>query len=75
MNRSIKFAGFLISHSGIKPDPEKMEAITAFPVPKDKTALRGFLGLCNQLGSFHPDIAHMSTELRPLTSSTAAFLC
>ena len=31
--QSVSFAGFIISADGIKPDPEKIRAITDFPVP------------------------------------------
>ena len=70
----VKFAGHVVSSSGIEPDPDTVAAIANFPCPKDKTELRRFLGLANQLGAFNPDIAHMSSNLRPLTSSKAAFL-
>ena len=69
----MKFAGHLVSAEGVRPDPGTVAAIAQFPKPKDKTELRRFLGLANQLGSFHPDIAHLSANLRPLTSSTVKF--
>jgi len=53
----VKFAGHLISSAGIRPDPEKIESISAFPVPKCVSDLRSFLGMANQLGAFLPDLA------------------
>lgn len=73
VDTQVKFAGFIISKDGTRPDPDKVKAIAEFKPPKDKTGLRSFLGLANQLGAFYPDIAHMSTALRPLTSKTMAF--
>ena len=69
----MKFAGHIVSAEGVRPDPGTVSAIAQFPRPKDKTELRRFLGLANQLGGFHPDIAHLSANLRPLTSSTVKF--
>ena len=36
--------------------------------------LRSFLGLANQLGSFLPDLAHMTTPLRELLKKDTAFV-
>ena len=74
VDSTVKFAGSIVSEEGVKPDPDKIKAIREFPTPQDRTTLRGFLGLANQLGNYHPDIAHMSTLLRPLTSTANAFV-
>ena len=70
----VKFAGHRIAKDGIRPDPDLVKSIPEYPAPKDKTQLRRFLGMANQFGAFAPDIAHMSSNLRPLTSSTKAFV-
>ena len=36
--------------------------------------LRGFIGLANQLGMFIPDLAHMTSPLRPLMKRDVAWL-
>jgi hypothetical protein len=64
--QKIGFAGYIISSTGIYPDPARTLAIRQFPVPKDLSSLRGFLGLANQLGHFLPDLAHMTVNLRLL---------
>jgi len=69
----VKFAGFIVSSSGIRPDPEKTTAIRDFPTPTDITSLRSFLGLANQLGHFVPDLAHASSVLRQLLKKDVAF--
>ena len=71
---SIPFAGYIISSSGVKPDPAKIEALSAFPTPTDLTQLRGFLGLANQLGFFVPDLAHMTAPLRQLLKKEVAYV-
>ena len=70
----VKFAGFLVSGEGIKPDPERVQAIRKFPVPKSVTDVRSFLGLANQLGAFLPDLAQSTNRLRQLLTKKSAFL-
>jgi hypothetical protein len=64
--QKIGFAGYIISNKGVYPNPARTLAIRQFPVPKDLSSLRGFLGLANQLGHFLPDLAHMTVNLRLL---------
>ena len=64
----------MISSRGIKPDPNRIKALTQFPVTKDISGVRSFLGLANQLSGFVPNFAHMSVKLRELTSKKNAFL-
>ena len=40
---SIKFLGQVVDSSGIKPDPDKIKAITSMPQPTNLTELRRFL--------------------------------
>lgn len=70
----INFAGYIISDTGVEPDPNRLKAISEFPRPKDISELRGFLGLANQLGNFVPDLAHMSEILRQLLKKNNAYL-
>ena len=62
----IEFAGHIISDTGIKPGVKKFAAIRQFPTPTCIKDVRAFLGLANKLGSFIPDLAHMTSALRPL---------
>ena len=74
VGRTVKFAGNIISADGIKPDPEKVQAIKDFPVPTDLTSLRSFLGLANQLGFFIPDLAQATKALRQLLQKDVAYI-
>lgn len=63
---SLQFLGHRVSAEGISPLPERVEALRAFPVPKDKTSLQEFLGLLNYYHRFIPQAAHV---LQPLHAS------
>ena len=69
LGSKINFAGHIISADGIQPDEEKYAAISRFPQPKSPKDLRSFMGLAQQLASFVPDLAHMTSTLRPLSVS------
>ena len=64
----------MLSGEGVYADPRKVSAIIdmpvpAFidmPVPKNKVELQIFLGMCNYLGKFIPDLANVTAPLRCL---------
>ena len=49
--------GHVVSAHGVKPDPKKVEAITEYPMPKNKTELQRFLGTITYLGKFTPKLS------------------
>lgn len=73
VGRSVLFAGYVISDQGIAPDPSKVSSISKFPIPRNITDLRSFLGLTNQLGQFVPNLAHTSQPLRELLRKDVTF--
>jgi hypothetical protein len=58
--------GFVVGKRGVRPDPEKVEAIQTFARPLNHKQLRGFLGLLNFYGSMVPDLQRV---LRPLNQA------
>ena len=63
--QEVKFLGHLVSENGIKPLPERLEAIGKLPLPKTVTQLRSFLGTVNYCHRFIP---HASEILAPMSS-------
>ena len=46
-HKDVKYLGFVISGDGLLPNPEKLEAITEYPPPKNLQELRRFIGLAS----------------------------
>lgn len=60
---SVRFLEHVIDDNGVRPDPQKVEAICSMKPPEDVTGMKRFLGLANFLARFIP---HLSTECQPL---------
>ena len=50
--REIPLLGCIVVKHGVRPDPEKIKAITDWPVPVDVKGLRKFLGLAAYLHKY-----------------------
>ena len=70
---SVIFAGYKVSAKSVHPIKERTEAIKNFPAPTNKTELKSFLGLANQVGIFVPDLVHATTPMRALLKKNAAW--
>lgn len=57
----------------VQAGESKVKAISDFPVPTTRTDLRSFMGLVNQLGSFHSKVANASIPLRQLLCTRNEF--
>lgn len=71
--QEVKYLGHLISKDGIKPDPEKFSSILNFPIPKDITAVRSFLGLVGWYRRFIRNYAQIAEPLTNLTKKNIKF--
>ena len=41
----VKYLGFMVTSKGIKPNSDKVDAVLNYPVPRNVTQLRHFLGM------------------------------
>jgi len=64
--QEVKFLGHIFNKNGVKPDDEKVKAITNLPSPKCIKDLQRFLGMINYLGAYIPNLAAESTIMRDL---------
>ena len=51
---SVDFCGYQVSEVGWVVDDAKVSAIADFPIPANRTVLRSFMGLVNQVSEFTP---------------------
>ena len=82
---SVKFMGHLLTSQGLRPHPEKIQAILQMPEPKDVTALKRFLGMVTYLAlkrflgmvtylaKFMPHLSEMTELLRRLEDKNVEF--
>ncbi|KAG3232385.1 hypothetical protein PI124_g22530 [Phytophthora idaei] len=60
----IPVLGSYVSKNGVRADPEKIEAICAWPTPQDQNQLRQWLGLATYLHNYSKNFA---STVRPLS--------
>ena len=70
---SVEFAGHVINAKGVFPQGNKLQGIQDFPPPTNLTQLRSFIGMCNQLQSFSPNLANLVSPLLPLLKAGEQF--
>ena len=63
MCEEVKYLGHIISSEGVKTDPDNIEALTKWPVPKNQKDVRKFLGFA---GFYRRFIPHFSRIAKPL---------
>ena len=62
----LPFIGHLSTNEGLKPDPQKVEAICNMPKPEDVQDVQRFVNTVKYLSRFLEDLSDMSEPLRGL---------
>jgi hypothetical protein len=55
-----------VTIEGVKPDPQKVKAIKEFPIPKNTTNVKSFLGLAGYYPKFIPQFSNIAIPLNDL---------
>ena len=69
----IKFYGNYLTGEGLKPDPDKIAAITNMKPPQSLQELQTLLGMANYLGRFTKSLATITSPLRQLLKKDVPF--
>ncbi|UYV72451.1 hypothetical protein LAZ67_9003197 [Cordylochernes scorpioides] len=69
----IKILGHQVDQNGIRPDEEKIKAITEFPAPNNLQQVRSFLGLSSYYRRFIRNYADIARPLNALLSKGTKF--
>lgn len=64
LQKQCEFLGHIVTENGIKPNPNKIEKILSWPLPKTAKQIKGFLGLLGYYRKFIKDFAKLT---KPLT--------
>ena len=71
--KECKFFGMLYTPDGVKPSPDKVQAIKNLEPPKDKKELHTFRRMETYMGSFIPKLADHTAPLRDLLKENVDF--
>ena len=63
----VKYAGYILTNTGHKPDPSKVQAIVEMPPPKDVAGVRRFIGMTNYFAKYLSKLSQLSEPPRQLT--------
>ncbi|KAK7097613.1 hypothetical protein V1264_004561 [Littorina saxatilis] len=63
----IRHLGYLISEGTIRPDPEKLAAVTSWPKPTTVKGVKSFVGFAGFYRRFINDFASLAKPLNDLT--------
>lgn len=67
IKKRINYLGFIIDNGKLFPDNRNVEVINNFPIPKNKTDVKSFIGLCNFYRKFIKNFAQRAISLTNLT--------
>lgn len=71
--KKLTILGHMVDANGIYPDPDKVSAVSKFPVPKNITDVRSFLGLCSYYRRFIRNFADIAKPLHDLVKKDSKF--
>lgn len=74
LKKQLLYLGHIISKDGIAPDPQKIEVLKAYPVPKNADEVKRFVAFSNYYRRHIQNFAEIVKPLNSLTKKYAQFL-
>ena len=71
--KEIKFWGMIVSEDGVRPDPEKVDALENLSIPKNKEELKSFICMMQSNSDFISQFSQKIAPLRKLLKDDARF--
>ena len=65
--------GHVVSNEGVSVDAQKIEAVTNYPIPKNLTEIRSFLGLTGYYRIFVQNFSKIATPFTNLTRKVTRY--
>ena len=69
--KEVEYLGHIVSHEGVRVDPNKIKVMMDWSIPKTLNSLRGFLGLTGYYHKFVWNYGRIKTPLIALTKKDA----
>ena len=73
MQKSIKYFGHILDTTGLRPDPDKVEAILKAPPPHNREQLESCFGMVQYYGRHVPELSTISGLLNELRRKNVLF--
>ena len=73
MRHEVVYLGHIISEFGVKPNPEKIQAVADYPVPNNPKEIKQFLGICGFYRKFIKDFSKITQPLTKLLRKEVDF--
>lgn len=71
--KRLKYLGYIVSETGLSPDPDKLQGIYNYVVPRNITETRRLLGMAGWYRRFIPDFASIVAPITDLLKKTVKF--
>ena len=69
----VTYFGHVITSSGLRADPHKVQAISDMPPPSNKAEVQTILGMVNYLSKFAPKLAEITSPMRAILNKDVEF--
>lgn len=66
----LKYLGYIVNAEGILPDPDKVQSILNYPIPKNIKDIRRLIGLTGWYRRFIPDYSTITSPITDLLKTT-----